>query len=113
MTKEIDWNQLSDDRKVLEKNSPKIMSALLDKYGYSQEEVNDINTRFYIQTEYEKIVDWLRQGSARERRLADLYFVSEVDNLERVHNIMNGNVEGFTAKDMRLLKILGFSISET
>ena len=113
MAREITWKQLSDDRKNLEKNSPNIMRALLEKYGYSPEEIDDINSRFYIQTEYEKIVDWLRHGTARERRLADLYFASEIDNLERVHDIMNGNVEGFTEKDLHLLKIFGLSISET
>ncbi len=107
MTKEIDWKQISDDRKVLEINSPKIMSALLEYHGYTPEEINDINSRFYIQREYEKIVDWLRQGTARERKLADLYFATEIDNLERVNNIMNGNVEGFTEKDLHILKILG------
>jgi len=109
VAREIDWKQLSDDRKVLEKNSPKIMSALLEHYGYTPEEINDINTRYYIQTDYKKIVDWLRQGTARERLLADLYFVTEIDNLERVNNIMNGNVEGLTEKDLHMMKILGLS----
>jgi hypothetical protein len=113
MAKDIDFKQLSDDRKVLEKNCSNIMSALLGHYGYRKEEIDDINLRYHAQTEYKRIVDWLEQGSAKERVLADLYFATEIDNLERVNHIMNGKVESFTEKDMHLLKILGLSTSGT
>jgi hypothetical protein len=109
MPKYINWKQLLRDRKILEKNIFKIMSKLLDAYGFTKEEVDDINSRYDEQTEYKKIVDWLRQGSDRERLLADLYFTTEIDNLERVNDIMKGNVERITEEDNRLMKILGFS----
>ena len=58
---------------------------------------------------YKKIVDWLRNGSEREKLLADLYFATEIDNLERFNNIMTGNVEKLTDQDLSLMRILGFS----
>lgn len=85
------------------------MNKLLEEYGFTQEEMIDINSRYDAQTEYKKIVDWLQKGSNRERLLADIYFAVEIDNLERVNDIMSGNIERFTDKDMRLMKILGLS----
>jgi hypothetical protein len=99
--------QALKDRKILEKNVPKIMSKLLEGYGFTLEEMNDINSRYGEQTEYKKIVDWLRNGSDREKLLADLYFATEVDNLERVNNIIALNLKRVTEEDIRLMKILG------
>ena len=109
MRRNVNWKQASNDRKVLEKNAQKIMSKLLEGYGFTREEVDDINSRYDRQTEYKKIVDWLRSGSEREKLLADLYFATEIDNLERFNNIMAGNVEKLTDQDLSLMRILGFS----
>ncbi len=109
MRKNINWKQVSNDRKILEKNAPKIMNNILKWHKFTVEEINDINSRYDAQTEYKKIVDWLRTGSDREKLLADLYFACEIENLERVNDIMSGNVERFTDKDMYILKILGLS----
>jgi hypothetical protein len=99
--------QTLKDRKILEKNAPKIMSKLLEGYSFTKEEIDDINSRYSEQTEYKKIVDWLRNGSEREKLLADLYFATEIDNLERVNNILALNVKRVTEEDTRLMKILG------
>ena len=107
MSKTIDLNQALKDRKILEKNASKIMSKLLKGYGFTPEEMNNINSRYSEQTEYKKIVDWLRNGSEREKLLADLYFATEIDNLERVNNIIAQNVKRLTEEDIRLMKILG------
>lgn len=107
MSKVINCNQALNDRKILEKNASNIMNNLLKGYGFTKDEVDDINSRYNEQTEYKKMVDWLQQGSDRERLLADLYFATEIDNLERVNDIMALNVEKLTEKDMRLMKILG------
>ena len=107
MARDVNWKQALNDRRILEKNAPKIMSKLLEGHGFTKEEIDDINSRYNDQKEYKKIVDWLRQGSGRERLLADLYFATEIDNLERINNIMGGNVEKFTDQDMHLMEILG------
>jgi hypothetical protein len=109
MRKTVNWKQALNDRKILEKNAPKIMLKLLEGYGFTREEINDINTRYDEQMEYKKIVDWLRSGSEREKLLADLYFATEIDNLERFNNIMAGNIEKLTDQDLSLMRILGFS----
>lgn len=107
MSKTIDLNQALKDRKILEKNASKIMSKLLKGHGFTPEEIYNINSRYSEQTEYKKIVDWLRNGSEREKLLADLYFATEIDNLERVNNIIAQNVKRLTEEDIRLMKILG------
>lgn len=112
MGKDINWRQVSSDRKVLMKNSHKIMNKLLKGYGFTPKEIDDINSRYHEQTEYNRIMDWLQKGSDRECLLADIYFVVEIDNLERVNDIMNGNVERLTDKDMHIMKILGLSEQE-
>lgn len=109
MKKTVNWKQALNDRKILEKNAPKIMANLLEGYGFTREEIDDINSRYDMQTEYKKIVDWLRNGSEREKLLADLYFATEIDNLERFNNIMAGNIEKLTDQDLSLMRILGFS----
>jgi hypothetical protein len=101
--------QALNDRKVLEKNAHKILNKLLEGYEFSSEEIDDINSRYNAQTEYKKMVDWLRNGSEREKLLADLYFATEIDNLERCNDIMSGNVEKITDQDMIIMRILGFS----
>jgi hypothetical protein len=105
--RDVNWKQALNDRKILEKNASKIMKKLLEGYRFTPEEINDINSRYNKQTEYKKIVDWLRNGSEREKLLADLYFVTEIDNLERANDIMGGNVDRLTEDDIRLMKILG------
>lgn len=109
MTKDINWEQASNDRKILMKNIPKIKNKLLKGYGFAPKEIGDINSRFNKQSEYKKIEDWLRNGSDRERLLADIYFAVEIDNLERVNSIMSGNIETLTNEDIHLMKILGLS----
>lgn len=101
---------MSNDRKILMKNSPKIKSKLLKGYGFTQNELNDINSRYAIQTGYNKIEDWLRNGSDREKLLAEIYFAVEIDNLERINDIMGGNVARLTDKDVHIMKILGLLV---
>lgn len=102
MAKDVDWKQVSNDRKILMKNSTKIKNKLLKGYGFTPKEIDNIILRYGKQTEYKKIEDFLRNGSDRERLLADIYFAVEID-------IMSGNVERFTDKDTHLMKILGLS----
>lgn len=109
MEEVINLRQALNDRKILEKNAIKIMSKLLKAHGFTSEEIDDINSRYDGQTEYKKIVDWLRNGTEREKLLADLYFATEIDNLERVNNIMTGNVEKLSDQDLSLMRILGFA----
>ena len=109
MGKDINWKRALNDRKILKKNAPKIMIKLLDGYGFTKEDIYDINSRYDAQTEYKKIVDWLRNGSEREKLLADLYFATEIDNLERFNSIMAGNIEKITDRDITIMRILGFS----
>jgi hypothetical protein len=108
MRRTVDCKQALNDRKILEKNAPEIMIKLLDGYGFTKEEIDNINSRYSRQTEYKKIVDWLRNGSEREKLLADLYFATEIDNLERFNSILAGNVEKLTDQDLSLMRILGF-----
>ncbi len=107
MGKDINWEQASNDRKTLMKNSPKIMNKLLKGYGFTQKEIGDINSRYSTRIEYKRTVDCLQKGSYREQLLADIYFAVEIDNLERVNDIMCGNVERLTDKDVHIMKILG------
>ena len=101
--------QASADRKILMKNSIKIKNKLLEGYGFTPKEIDDLNSRYNKQSEYKKIEDWLRTGSDREKLLADIYFAIEIDNLERINDIMSGNVETITDTDIQLMKILGLS----
>ena len=85
----------------------RIKTKLLKGYSFSPAEINDINSRFCAQTSYNKIEDWLRRGSDREKLLADIYYAVESNNLERINDIMSGNVEKLTDKDIHLIRILG------
>lgn len=108
MAKDINWVRY-EDRNILEKNTISIMNELIEGYGFSQKEIDDMYSRYNAQAEYKNFVDYLQQGSERERLFADLYFAVEIENLERVNDIISGNVEKLTEKDLRLMKILGQS----
>lgn len=94
------------DKKTLVKNQYKILERVLKGHEFKQEELDDIYGR-YDKKEYNTFIAFLsRDGSSeREKLLADIYYATEINNLERVNNFIDRKI-GLENADKGLIKIL-------
>lgn len=99
-----------NDKKVLIRNQLKIVEKTLKGHGFTQEEIDEINGR-YNKEKYKTFRNFLLRdgGSERERLLADIYYATEIKNLERVNDFFDTktNLDRIDGDLLKILNILG------